>query len=340
MNGLQSVWSTQFEAKARRTLSIHLLIRPIQKMYTFDMKNVSIKLETRQLRYFVAVAEELHFGRAAHRLHISQPPLSQQIRQLEEALGVTLFERTQRSVKLTYAGGVFLVQVRSALNKLEDAVDLVRNADKGEAGFLRCGYTAASAYAVIPAVIHAFKQRYPLIEVALRELLSGDQFKDIHEGRLDVGLVRPFGSLPGLVTEKLVEESLMVAIPSEHPLAQQRIIEIQDLQEQPFIGFSKLGSQYFHDMIEALLSEEKVVPIHVQRATQPHAVVALVSAGLGLAIVPDASVRVHMDRVVYRPLHANKLPRPELHLCWRREGLTPLIRNFVASAREVSTRGF
>lgn len=304
------------------------------------MKNLSMRLEARQLRYFVAVAEELHFGRAALRLHMSQPPLSQQIRQLEEGLGVTLFERTQRSVKLTYAGQVLLAQARNALSKLEEAVDVVRAAARGEAGFLRCGYTAASTYAVIPAVMYAFKQRYPQVEVALRESLSGDQYRDIHEGRLDVGLVRPFGALPDLATEKLIEEKLIVAIPSQHPLAQQRIIDVSDIHGQPFVGFSSFGSQYFHDMVEGLLSDEKVVPALVQRATQPHAVIALVSAGLGLAIVPDASARVHMDRVVYRPLHASRLPRPELHLCWRRENITPLIRNFMTSAREVAAQGF
>lgn len=299
-----------------------------------------MKLEARQLRYFVAVAEELHFGRAAQRLHMSQPPLSFQVRQLEEGLGVSLFERTQRSVKLTYAGEVLLVQARAALGKLDEAVDTVRAAARGEAGFLRVGYTAASVYSVIPSLMHAFKERAPRVEVLLHESVSGDLLVDLNEGRLDVGLVRPIAQWPDLVTEKLLEERLIVAVPADHPLAQQRIISLSDLHGVPFIGFSQQDSRYFHDMVANLLGTQKVVPTLVQRATQTHAVVALVSAGLGVAIVPDASARVHMDRVEYRPLHADRLPRPEQHLCWRRDRSSPILRNFLAVAREVASQWF
>lgn len=299
-----------------------------------------MRLETRQLRYFVAVAEELHFGRAANRLHISQPPLSQQIKQLEAELQVQLFERTQRSVRLTYAGEVFLVHARTALAKLEEAVDTVRAAARGEAGFIRVGYTTASAYWLIPALMHAFKARHPQVEVGLQEALSADQVRDLNDGRLDVGLVRPLGEWPGLMSERLIEERLVVAMPADHPLAAQRIVDVHDLQGADFIGFTSQGARYFHDMIGGLLLAEKVAVHLVQRATQTHAVVALVSAGLGLAIVPDASARVHMDRVVYRPLHAPRLPRPEVHLCWRRDGATPLVRNLLACARELALSGF
>ena len=299
-----------------------------------------MKLEARQLRYFVAVAEELHFGRAAQRLHISQPPLSYQVRQLEQGLGVTLFERTQRSVKLTYAGGVFLVHARAALSKLEEAVETVRAAARGEAGFLRVGYTAASAYSVMPTLMYAFKQRFPQVEVVLRETVSSEQIDDLLEGRLDVGLIRPIAHWPQLVTEKLREERLIVAIPANDPIAQLRIVSLSDLHGVPFIGFSQKESGYFYDMIANLLGTEKIVPMLVQRATQTHAVVALVSAGLGLAIVPDASAPALVERVVYRPLHADRLPRPELHLGWRREELTPVLRSFLAVAREVSRQGF
>lgn len=298
-----------------------------------------MRLETRQLKYFIAVAEELHFGRAAQRLHISQPPLSQQIRQLEDDLGVQLFERTQRMVKLTYAGEVFLAQARVALFKCEEAVDIVRAAARGEAGLLRFGYTAASAYSIIAPLIQAFKARHPRVEVAMQEAVSGDQVRDLAQGRLDVGLVRPLAEWPGLIHELLLEERLIVALPVDHALARHRSVSLEDLQGQPFIGFGSQGSRYFHDMIDGLLRSAGVEPDIVQRATQPHAVVALVGAGLGLAVVPDAAARVHMDRVVYRPLHAEGLPRPQLHLCWRADAATPLVRNFLEVAREVAAHG-
>lgn len=299
-----------------------------------------MKLEARQLRYFVAVAEELHFGRAANRLHMSQPPLSQQIRQLESQLGVQLFERTKRSVRLTHPGTVFLVQARAVLNGLDDAVESVRVAARGEAGFLRLGFTAASAYSVVPILIRRFKERYPQVEVALHERITVEQALDLHEARLDIGLLRLPIDQPGLATERLVKEHLMVALPGDHRLAAKRIVGVGDLQAQPFIGFSREGARYFHDMIEGVLTTSGVAPLVVQRATHLHVVAALVGAGLGLAVVPDAAARVLVDRVVYRPLRADRLPRPELHLCWRREGLTPLVRNFVELAREVAARNW
>lgn len=294
-----------------------------------------MKLETRQLRYFIAVAEELHFGRAANRLHMSQPPLSQQIRQLETQLGVQLFERTKRSVKLTHPGEVFLDQARSVLNSLDEAMHTVRAAARGEGGILRVGCTAASAYSVVPALMRSFKERYSNVEVALHERVTAEQVRELHGGRLDIGLVRLPIDQPGLVTEKLLAERLVVAIPADHRLASERIIDIGDLGGLPFIGFSRDGARYFHDMIESLFAASRVTPEVVQRATQLHVVAALVSAGLGLAVVPDAAARVLVDRVVYRPLRADRLPNPELHLCWRRDGQTPLVRNFVALAREV-----
>jgi LysR family transcriptional regulator, benzoate and cis,cis-muconate-responsive activator of ben and cat genes len=295
-----------------------------------------VALESRQLRYFVAVAQELHFGRAAEKLHMSQPPLSQQIRQLEEQLGVRLFERTKRSVKLTRAGEVFLGQAKSLLGGLEDAVETVRAATRGEAGFLRLGYTAASAYAVVPTLMRRFKERFPQVEVALFERVSNEQTRDLSEGRLDIGLLRPPIDQPSLMTEKLLQERLVVAIPADHVLAKEAVIEASALDGVPFIGFTRDGARYFHDMVEGILAAAQTTPKVVQRATQIHVLVALVSAGLGLAVVPDAAARVLVDGVVYRPLRADHVPRPELHLCWQRAALTPLIGNFLTLAREIA----
>lgn len=294
-----------------------------------------MKLDSRQLRYFVAVAEELHFARAAERLHMSQPPLSQQIRQLERQLGVQLFERTQRSVKMTAAGEVLLTQARVVLGRLETAVELVQSAARGEAGLLRLGYTAASAYSLVPAVIRAYKQRHPAVEVTLHEQLSPEQLMELSERRLDVGLVRPFAARPNLIAEKLVEEQLVLALPANHRLAEHQTIDVRQLEGLALIGFSATAAGYFHDMIEALLRNAGVTPRIVQRATQPHTVISLVSAGLGVAVVPDASAHIHIEGVVYRELDADNRPKPEIHLCWRTDNNSPLLRNFLATAREV-----
>ena len=294
-----------------------------------------MKLESRPLRYFVAVAEELHFGRAAERLHISQPPLSQQIRQLERQLGVQLFERTQRSVKITAAGDVLLAQARAILAKLDIAVELVHAAARGEAGLLRLGYTAASAYSLVPAIMRAYKQRYPGVEVALHELLSNEQLVELSERRLDVGLVRPFAARPDLTSEKLVEEHLVLALPAHHPLTAYQTVDIHQLEGLAQIGFTATAARYFHDLIEALMLKAGVTPLIVQRATQSHTIISLVSAGLGVAVVPAASACVHREGVVYRPLCADNASKAETLLCWQPGNINPLLHNFLAMAREV-----
>ncbi len=294
-----------------------------------------MKLESRQLRYFVAVAEELHFGRAAERLHMSQPPLSQQIRLLERQLGVQLFERTQRSVKITAAGDVLLGQARAILGKLDTAVELVHSAARGEAGLLRLGYTAACAYSLVPAVMRAYKQRYPAVEVTLHELLSNEQIVELSERRLDAGLVRPFAARPVLASEKLVEEPLVLALPAHHPLAAHQTVDIRQLDGLALIGFTATAARYFHDMIEAWLLNAGVTPLIVQRATQSHTVISLVSAGLGVAVVPEASARVHREGVVYRAFCADDAPKAQIHLCWQSGNVSPMLHNFLATARDV-----
>ena len=176
-----------------------------------------MKLDSRQLRYFVAVAEELHFGRAAERLHMSQPPLSQQIRQLEAQLGVQLFERSPRGVQLLPAGEVLLAQAHSIHAELERTVALVQSTARGDRGLLRLGYTAASAFTLLPSLIRAFKKNFPGVEVVLMEMLSSQQAEALAQKRLDVGLLRPFRHHAELCTHTLVQVTLP---PKNVPLAE------------------------------------------------------------------------------------------------------------------------
>ena len=294
-----------------------------------------MKLESRQLRYFVAVAEELHFGRAAERLNMSQPPLSQQIRQLEQQLQSRLFERSQRSVRLTSAGELLLAQAHGILSRLDVTAELVQAAVRGEAGLLRLGYTAASAYGLVPALIRAYKQRYPAVEVILHEMLSREQVVELSQKRLDVGLVRPLATRPELETRPLMAEPLILALPAHHPLASCDIVRVQQLDGLALIGFTAESASYFHDMVSAMLMAAGIRPVIVQRATQPHTVISLVASGLGVAIVPQASARIHMEGVVYRPLPAGETPQAEIHLCWRQDRLTPLVQSFLSTAQEV-----
>lgn len=297
-----------------------------------------MRLESRQLRYFVAVAEELHFGRAAQRLNMSQPPLSQQIRQLEVQLGTQLLERTPRSVRLLPAGQVLLDQARSVLSGLERTVELVQSTARGEAGLLRLGYTAASAFTLLPSLIRAYKARYPEVEVALTELLSTEQMQALAQHHLDVGLMRPMPAHALLQVQTLVQEPMVLALPSDHALAQQAQVRMQDLQDCALIGFTSTEARYLHDLVDAMLGIAGVQPCIVQRATQPHTMLSLVSAGLGLAIVPQAAVRTPVEGVVYRTLSEPGAPTlAAVQLAWRASDERPLLHNFLQLARAAAS---
>lgn len=290
-------------------------------------------LDTRSLRHFVAVAQELHFGRAARRLNISQPPLSISIRQLEERMGIALFVRNQRSVELTPAGRVLLNKALLILEALENAVSAAQAAAKGYHGVLRIGYTAASAYEAVPRVIAAYQQRYPLVELELLEMISTEQVAALRQQRIDLGVLRPVPIKAPLRSHRLLRESLVVAVPQSHPLALRKRIALADLDGQPFIGFDLRHAPYFNAMVEGVLHHARVAPRLVQRATQTHAVVALVAAGLGLALVPETCTRISMNNLTFKPLHKPPAAGPEVHLCWNRESDSPLIDNFVETAQ-------
>jgi DNA-binding transcriptional LysR family regulator len=295
-----------------------------------------MKMDLRQLRYFVAVAEELHFGRAAARMHISQPPLSQQIRLLEEALGAQLFRRNQRNVRLTHEGEVLLAHIKPLLARWDETSDIVAAAGRGDAGFLRVGFTAASAYYLIPTAIGAFKQRFPAVELALHEMVTNDQVQGLLENRLDVGLMRPHARQPDLLSQKLLDEPLMVVLPARHPLADREAVDLPSLRGLPVISFTPANSPYLRDMVEGLLSRDGDTPTVVQRATQPHTLVSLVAAGLGVALVPELTSRNRLDGVVYRPLAVDNPPVAEMYVCWRKQAASPLLENFLGCLDEAA----
>jgi DNA-binding transcriptional LysR family regulator len=248
-------------------------------------------IDTRSLRHFVAVAQELHFGQAARRLNMSQPPLSISIRQLEERLGVPLFIRSQRSVELTPAGSELLTRALHILEALEHATSAVRAVAKGCHGVLRIGYTAASAYQAVPTLIAAYQQHFPLVELELLEMVSAQQVTSLLQHRIDVGVLRPIPIKAPLQSHAILQESLVVAVHPSHPLAQQDTVALADLDGAAFIGFDLSHAAYFNAMVEKVLHHAGVTPRVLQRAIHTHAVVAMVAAGLGLALVPELVVQ-------------------------------------------------
>ncbi len=285
-------------------------------------------IEFRHLRYFVAVAEELHFGRAAERLHMAQPPLSQQIRQLEELLGFQLFHRTKRSVRLTEAGQVFLERSRQLLQELEHTVEAGRQASRGEVGKLAIGFVSSATYNVLPPILRKFRDRLPHVNLTLRELTTDQQLKWLAENRLDVGFVRPPIDDPKLSTQVVLQEPLVVALPEHHPLAQQDSIRLRSLQGEPFILFPRRLAPGLYDAIISLCQSASFSPKVVQEAIQMQTIIGLVAAEMGIAIVPVSIQNLGRTGVVYRLL-IEPTPQAAIALTWHPNTLTPALQHFL-----------
>ncbi|ACA20471.1 transcriptional regulator, LysR family [Methylobacterium sp. 4-46] len=291
-------------------------------------------LEFSQIRCFVAVAEELHFGRAAARLSMTQPPLSRQIQVLERILDVQLLERSSRSVRLTAAGRSFLPEAQRILRLSEAAAQVTRQVAAGRAGTLRLSFTAASAYAYLPDLVIACRAALPEVSLALREMVTKDQIEDLLASRLDAALVRPPVTHPELDSVRARAEPLVAALPSDHPLAARPALALADLDRQPLIGYAPHEARYFYDLVAGLCAEARVQPHAVQQLAQIHSILALVRAGLGIALVPHSAERLRLDGVAYRPL-ALPEPRPvELVLAWRRDHDNPLIGQLIRLVAE------
>ncbi|MEB3371462.1 LysR substrate-binding domain-containing protein [Saccharopolyspora mangrovi] len=281
-----------------------------------------------QLAGFVAVAEEGHFGRAATRLNMTQPPLSRQIQQLERELQVRLIDRSSRTVRLTPAGRSFLTDARRLLHDAENAARSVRRVTDGRTGVLRLGFTATSAYGVLGGLINTARQHLPHVEVVLHELVSGDQLERISADALDLGLVRP-PTPPGLESRSLRSEPLVAALPVEHPLTERDEIDLSAFHGEKVVGYSPFAARYFYDLLVGLFGEAGVHPSYVQHADQVHTVLALVEVGLGIALVPSTAARLRFEGVVLRPV---RLPVPdpvELHLAWRGSNDNPVLHTFL-----------
>lgn len=291
--------------------------------------------ELNQVRCFLAVAEELHFGRAAERLNMTQPPLSRQIQILEHLLDATLFERTSRSVRLTPAGRTFLLEARRILRLAEGAAVATRRVAAGKAGAIHLGFTAASAYSCLPALVAACRDRLPDVDLLLHEMVSRDQAEALGAGQIDLALLRPPILLAGARSFLVATEPLVAAIPQDSPLAAREAITIHDFVDHPFIMYSPFEARYFHDLVAELFAGAGARPREAQHLAQVHSVLALVSAGLGLAITPRASAKLQYDGVAFRPLIEQPSRPVELHLAWRADTDNPLVPILVDLAQDL-----
>lgn len=261
-----------------------------------------ISMELRHLRYFQVLAEELHFGRAAARLHISQPPLTSHIKDLEREVGARLFDRTTRRVDLTEEGRLFLDRVGAVLTSLDDAVEEVRDHAAGRRGRIRVGFVSSASGTVIPPALRRFRDLNPHVRVDLSPLTTREQIDALQAGRLDLGLIRAGGRVEDLRVEPLVEESLVVVLPTHHRLADRTEVDIRDLIGERLILFPQTLMPAYLAQIWGLFAEYGAEPRVVQEAIHHETVLGLVSAEVGLSILPESVSWFGTDRIAIRPL--------------------------------------
>lgn len=293
-------------------------------------------MELRHLRYALAVAEHRHFGRAARALGIQQPPLSQQIKALETELGVRLFDRTGRGVELTSAGEAFLPEAARAVEHAGRAASDARRAGRGEAGRLVLGFVGSATYSVLPGILRAFRARYPLVELVLRESPTAGQLTGLRDGALDLGLVRP--PLPGgdadlVDVATVVREPFVAVLPPDHRLAGAATLALAELADEPFVLFPRTLGRGLHDQITLLCHHAGFQPTVVQEAVEMQTIVALVAGGLGVSLVPASVRRLGRDDVVFRPVEPSTRVAM-LALAWRRDDTRPTTRNLIRLVRD------
>ena len=287
-------------------------------------------MELRHLRYFVAVAEERHFGRAAARLHIAQPPLSQQIRRLEAELGEPLLYRTTRSVELSPAGEVLLDRGREILAAVDAAVEDARRAARGEYGRLAIGFTGSCTYAMLPALAAALRRELPGVVLDLRgELLTPAQVARLLDGTLDLGLLRPPVHERDLCTEVLRSEPLLAVLPETHPLAEAEAVPLEQLEHEPFVTYPSHFRSVVHDAVEDACAAHGFKPLAAHEVAETATLVSFVAAGLGVSLVPASVRNMTVAGAVYRPLE-HDATRVELAVAWRRDDERPVLARALA----------
>ena len=274
-------------------------------------------IEFRHLKYFVVLAEEMHFRRAALRLHISQPPLTRQIQQLEQELGVGLFERKGRGIDLTPAGAVFLDHARNILSLMDQAVEKTQLTERGHIGRLDIGIFGSAIFELFPSVVPPFRASFPNINVVLHDLNKSEQIKALRDRRLSVGFSRFVWDEPDLSKELVSTARLHAACPSAHPL----------------ILYPRVPRPSFVDKVIGLCRDEGFEPSIEQEVDDVITAVALVSSGQGIAIVPDAVQNFSLPGVLYRPLEALPSTSVELHCLYRRDDRSPILHAFLDSMR-------
>ena len=294
-------------------------------------------LELRHLRYFVAVAEELHFGRAAERLHLSQPPLSQQIRKLEEILGYALFARTSRSVKLTSAGLILLERARRTLRNIQRDVSEIRSVGEGEVGSLNVGFVGSAMLTTLPEIFRKYRKAYPRVHLRLYESFTSEVVNGLENGTLDAGILRDSDVLDTLQVTPLFSEPYVAVLPVSHACAKQKSISPGMLRDEPFVYYPRSAGARAFEKPLTLFEEHGFRPHIVQEASHWLSILRLVGAGLGVSVAPACVRRISSPEVVCLPLRNGKVAS-NIELGRVRGDSRPIVEHFVRIAINAYTR--
>ncbi len=284
--------------------------------------------ELTQLRCFVALAEELHFGRAAVRLNMTQPPLSRQIQQLEHGVGTPLVERSSRFVRLTAAGKAFLIDARAILRASEEAMVTARRIAQGEGGAITLGFIPATSYSLLPRLVAFMAAEIPQVQLVLKEMVTADQAEALATGRIDAGILRMPIDRRGLEAVTVSHDPFVVAVPSGRLLAGGRALTVQDLDRQDLVMYAPVESRYHHDLASSIFRAAGVSPNFVQYAREIHTMLALVGAGIGVALVPATAGIMGFGGVTLQKITLAPPVYSELTMVWRKTHDNPALRVF------------
>jgi DNA-binding transcriptional LysR family regulator len=263
-------------------------------------------VELRHLRYFLAVAETLHFGRAAKKLGMAQPPLSQQIKRLEALVGAPLFERTTRGVTLTPAGTMLRERATATMARLADDLEQTRRVARGEEGRLTVGFSGSVMFTELPAAIQQYRRAYPRVEVQLREMWTSEQLGALADGSIDVGFLRDGERRPELAITQLLREPFHVVLPADHKLRRRRTMDVAALEGEPFVLFSRRMGNLAFDRTMRCCMDAGFQPEIVQEAPQFPTLIRLVAAGLGISLVPACVATVAFPGAIFRPIRSKR----------------------------------
>ena len=293
-------------------------------------------IELRHLRYFLAVSETLHFSKAAQRLGIAQPPLSQQIKRLEQLLGHRLFDRTTRGVKLTNAGQLLAERARSTIDKVHDDLAQVRRLGRGEEGTLTVGFSGSVMFTSLPAAIEGYRRRYPRVELRLFEMVTATQIPALLDGSIDLAFLRDGDPTEGVHMTTVLKEPFVAVLAKDHPLAHRTWLRVADLRDQPFIFFARRMGPLAFDRTMACCEAAGFRPKIVQEAPQWPTLIRLVAAGLGVSLAPACVATVTLPGAVYRPVRAAY--RTTVDVGEKSGSEKVLVANFLQVAREQGLR--